>query len=93
MSSFEQTMIGRTRKCYILSFLEIDPLVPEKMFEWFLPLIGVAAILVLDPDATNTLPFPLHMEAPHKIWLKMAKRIQRKVSFYFDKKMALGQGQ
>ena len=29
-SSFEQTMIGRSHRCYIPSFMEIGPLVPEK---------------------------------------------------------------
>ena len=36
--SFEQTMIGRSPRCYIPSFVEIGPLVPEKIFEEFLNL-------------------------------------------------------
>ena len=50
-------------------FVEISPLVPEKIFEGFLPYMGVVAILVFDPDASNKLLFPLSIEAPHKIWL------------------------
>ena len=37
-SSFEQTMMGRSPRCYIPSFLEIGLPVPEKkIFEGFLP--------------------------------------------------------
>ena len=47
-SSFEQTMMGRSPQCYIPSFVEIGPSVPEKKnFEGFLPYMGVAAILVM----------------------------------------------
>ena len=47
-SSFEQTMMGRSPQCYIPSFVEISPAVPEKKnFEGFLPYMGVAAILVM----------------------------------------------
>ena len=48
MSSFEQTMMGRSPLCYIPSFVEIGLLVPEKkIFEGFLPYMGMAAILVM----------------------------------------------
>ena len=33
-----------------------------------------------DPDAANTLSFSLAMEAPHKIWLKLAKWFKRRIS-------------
>ena len=33
-----------------------------------------------DPDAANKLSFPLPKEAPHKIWLWLAKRFQRRRS-------------
>ena len=47
-SSFEQTMINWRHRCYIPSFVEIGLLVPEKkIFEGFLPYMGVAAILVM----------------------------------------------
>ena len=45
-SSFEQTMMGR--RCYIPSFVEIGPPVPEKKsFEGFYHIYGVAAIMVM----------------------------------------------
>ena len=33
-----------------------------------------------DPDATNKISFPLPKEAPHKIWLWLAKRFRRRRS-------------
>ena len=39
-------MMEWSPQCYIPSFLEIGPMVPEKIFERFLPYMGVAAILV-----------------------------------------------
>ena len=41
----------------------------EEIFEGFLPYMGVAAILVTNPDAANKISFPLPKEVPHKIWL------------------------
>ena len=39
------TMMGWSPRCYIPSFVEISPSVPEKIFKVFLPYIGVAAHL------------------------------------------------
>ena len=47
-SSLEQTIMGRSPRCYIPSFVEIDLPVPvKKIFEGFLPYMGMAAILVM----------------------------------------------
>ena len=46
-SSFEQTMMGWSPRSYIPSFVKIGPPVLEKIFEGFLPYMGVAAILVM----------------------------------------------
>ena len=47
-SSFEQIMMGRSHRCDIPCFVEISPPVPErKIFEGFLPYMGMAAILVM----------------------------------------------
>ena len=52
-SSFEQTMMGRSPRCYIPSFVEIGLPVPEiKIFEWFLlfkltPCIVTSIIILL----------------------------------------------
>ena len=45
-SSFEQAMIGRSPQCYIPAFVKIGPPVLEKkIFEGFLPYMGMVAIL------------------------------------------------
>ena len=47
-SSFIQTMMGRSPQCYIPSFVEIGPpVMVKKIFEGFLPYMGMAAILVM----------------------------------------------
>ena len=33
-------MMGWSLQCYIPRFVEIGPLVPEKIFEWFLTIYG-----------------------------------------------------
>ena len=45
MSSFDQTMMGWSSRCYIPSFVEIGP--PDlEIFEGFLPYMSLAVILV-----------------------------------------------
>ena len=47
-SSFEQTMMGWSPQCYITSFVKISPpVLVKKIFEGFLPYMGMAAILVM----------------------------------------------
>ena len=47
-SSFEQTIMGRSPRCYIPSFVEIGSPVPvKKIFEGFSPYMGMVAILVM----------------------------------------------
>ena len=40
MSSFDQTMIGWSPRCYIPKFVEIGPPVLEKIFEGFFTIYG-----------------------------------------------------
>ena len=62
-------------------FVEISPTVLEKkIFEGFLPYMGMAAILVVDLDFLYTHWFPLPIDASYKIWLGLAKRFQRRRS-------------
>ena len=59
----------------------MGPLVLEKkIFEGFLPYMGVATILVSDPDPANQFSFPHPTEAPHEIWLRLAQRFWRRRS-------------
>ena len=47
-------------------FVKIGQLALEKkIFEGFLPYMGMVTIWSCDPDATNKLSFPLPKEAPH----------------------------
>ena len=47
-SSFEQTIMGRSLRCYIQSFVEIStPVSVKNIFEWFSPYMGMLAILVM----------------------------------------------
>ena len=47
-----QFMMGSCPRCYILSFMQIGPAVPEKkIFEGFLPYMGMVAILVMWPGS------------------------------------------
>ena len=46
-SSFEYTLMGPSPRCYVPSFVEMGPLVPEKNFAGVLPCMGMAAILVM----------------------------------------------
>ena len=64
------------------SFVEISPPVLEKkIFEGFLPYMGMAAILVMRPGfLIYTHWFPLPINASYKIWLWLAKRFQRRRS-------------
>ena len=53
-SSFEQTMMGLSPRCYIPIFVEIGPSVPEKkIFDRFFRYRGVAAILVMWPASCD----------------------------------------
>ena len=61
-------MIGLSQKCNIpTSFLEIRPVIPEKIFEGFSQCICMAAILV--QNAANKLSFSLPIEALHDLVL------------------------
>ena len=57
--------MGWNPRCYIPSFVEIGPPVPEKkIFEGFLPYMGVASILVMWPRCPRTnfcSPFPMRL--------------------------------
>ena len=65
--------------CYIPSFVEIGPPVPEEMiFEGFLPYMGVAAILVMGPAFCHQIFFSLYLKDFIKIWFRSAQKFLRK---------------
>ena len=57
-------MMGRSPQCYIASFMEIGPPVPEKkIFERFLPYMGMAAILFMSPASCPLIFIFLYLKA------------------------------
>ena len=53
--------MGRSPQCYIPSFMEIGLPVPEKkIFEKFLPYMGIAAILVMSSNFDFLVPEGFH---------------------------------
>ena len=69
-SSFVQTMMGWSSRCYIPSFVKIGPPVPEKkIFKGFYHIWAWRPSWSCDLDHFYKLSFPLPKEAPHKIWL------------------------
>ena len=84
-SSFEQTMMCTSPKCYIPSFIEIDPLVPErKIFEGFLPNMGMAAILVMRPSSYKQIFISLYLNACIQNLVKNGLAVSEKSKFKFD---------
>ena len=78
-SSFEITMMGWTPRFYTPSFVKIGlPVLEKKIFEGFLPYMGRRPSWSCDPDDANRISFPLPKEVPHKIWICLAKRFQRR---------------
>ena len=73
--------MGPRPQCYIPSHKVIGPLVLEKkIFEGFLPYMGMAAILVMWPRPHEQLSFPHPIKAPYEIWLRLAQRFWRRRS-------------
>ena len=61
-------MMGRSHQCYIPSFVEIGPPVPErKIFEEFLPYMGVAAIFC---HVTSIMSINFHFLEPESLHIK-----------------------
>ena len=87
-------MMGRSIRCYIPSFVEIvQPVTVKKIFEGFLPYLGMAAILVMCPASYQQSFISMYLKAYRQNLVKMAKCFLRKACFNFHTKMALGQGQ
>ena len=59
--SFVKIIVGLSPQCYIPSFVKIGPPVLEKkIFEGFLPYMGVAAISILSSDFHFLVPESFH---------------------------------
>ena len=77
-------MMGWSPQCYIPSFVEIGPPVPEKkIFEGFLPYRGTAAILVMRPASCHQIFISLYLKAFIKKLVQIATVVSEKIWFEF----------
>ena len=77
-------MMGWRPGCYILSFVEIGPPVQEKkIFEWFLPYMGVVAILVMRPASSHQIFISLYLKAFTQNLVQIGKVVSEKIQFEF----------
>ena len=77
-------MMGRSPQCYIPSFIEIGPPVPEKkIFERFLPYMGMAAILVMLPASSHHIWISLYLKAFIQNLVQNSKVVSEKIRFEF----------
>ena len=83
--------MGWSPQCYIPSLVEIGPLVPEKkIFEGFLPYMGVAAILVMWPASCSLIFISLYLKTNIQNFLKNGPVVSKKNKFKFSYVNALG---
>ena len=77
-------MMGWSPQCYIPSFVEIGWSVPEeKIFEGFLPYMGVAPILVMWPPSCHQIFVSLYLKAFIKILVQIGTVVSQKIRFDF----------
>ena len=75
-------MMGWSPRYYIPSFVEIGPPVPEKkIFEGFLPYMGVAAILVMLPASCHQIFISLYLKAFIKNLVQIGTVASEKIQF------------
>ena len=77
-------MMGWSPQCYIPSFVEIGLLIPEKkIFEGFLPYMGVAAILVMWLASCHQIFISLYLKAFIKNLVQIGKEVSETIRFEF----------
>ena len=87
-------MMGWSPQCYKPSFVEIGLPVPEKkIFEGFLPYMGVAAILVMLPASCHQIYISLYLKAFMQNLVKNRTVVSEKIWFDFSMYTTMGQGQ
>ena len=86
-------MMGWSPGCYIPSFLEIGLPIPEKkIFEGFLPYMGVAAILVMSPASCHQIFISLYLKACIQNMVQIGTVVSKKIRFEFLYVHDLAQG-
>ena len=83
-------MKGWSPRCYILSFVEIGLLVPGKIYEGFLPYMGVVASLVLLPASYHQIFISLYLKAFLQNLVQIGTVVSEKIQFEFLYEHALG---
>ena len=74
-------MMGWSPQCYISSFVEISPPVPEKkIFEGFLPYMGMAAILDMSPASCHQIFISLYLKAFIQSLVQIGKVVSEKMT-------------
>ena len=76
-------MMGWSPQFYILSFLEIGLPVPEKIFEGFLPYMGMSAILVIGPASYQQIFISLYLKAFIQNLVQNGTEVSEKIRFAF----------
>ena len=77
-------MMGRSPRCYIPSFVKIGPPVLEKkIFEGFLPYMGMSAILVMCPASCHQIFISLYLKAFIQNLVQNGQVVSEKIRFEF----------
>ena len=77
-------MMGWSPRCYIPSFVEIGlPVQEKKIFEGFLPYMGVAAILVMWPVSCHQIFISLFLKAFIQNMVQIGTVVSEKIQFEF----------
>ena len=77
-------MMGRSPPCYIPSFVKIGPpVLEEKIFEGFLPYMGMAAILIMCPASCHQICISLYLKAFIQNLIQNGPVVSEKIRFEF----------
>ena len=76
--------MGWSPHCFIPSYVEFGPQVPEKnIFDWFLPYMGMAAILVMGPVSCHQIFIFLYLKAFIQSLVPIGTVVSEKIQFKF----------
>ena len=77
-------MMGRSPRCYIPSFVKNSlPVLEKKIFEGFLPYMGMAAILVMLPASCHQIFISLYLKAFIQNLVQNGRVVSEKMWFEF----------
>ena len=77
-------MMGWSPQCYIPSLVKTGlPVMEKKIFEGFLPYMGMAAILVMRPASCNQIFISLYLKACIQTTVQIGIVVSEKIQFEF----------